>query len=294
MTSSTGIRVLKRICAAAGLSAEEAVPLRLAENQIWQLPRAGVVVRIAQRGQLESTEREVRVARWLAVNGITAVRLADVPQPVEVDGRPATFWEELPVHEHGSPTDVAQLLRQLHSMNPTTDLGLRFLDPFVRLRERVQNAITLDEKDRSWLTGLHDELACAWRDLPVGLPLCAIHGDAWPGNLVRTVDGPPTMLDLERFSIGPPEWDLVSTAVRARTTGAVTAVEYEEFCASYGHDVTQWSGYDLLARTRELRMVTYAAQHAASKSAWAQQARYRLDCLRGRHGPRPWSWTGIM
>ena len=33
-------------------------------------------------------------------------------------------------------------------------------------------------------------------------------------------------MDLERFSAGPPEWDLVSTTVRTRTTGAVTATEY--------------------------------------------------------------------
>lgn len=102
------------------------------------------------------------------------------------------------------------------------------------------------------------------------------------------------MMDLERFSLGPPEWDLVSTAVRKRTTGAVTAAEYDRFCAAYGYDVTDWAGYEILAGARELRMVTYAAQHAASNPEWTDQAQYRVDCLRGRHGPRPWNWKGIL
>lgn len=102
------------------------------------------------------------------------------------------------------------------------------------------------------------------------------------------------MMDLERFSIGPREWDLVSTAVRARTTSAVTPGDYDDFCKIYGYDVTEWSGYEILAGARELRMVTYACQHAATSPEWAAQAQYRVDCLRGRCGPRPWTWRGIM
>lgn len=120
-----------------------------------------------------------------------------------------------------------------------------------------------------------------------------MHGDAWPGNIVRTANG-VLMMDLEHFSIGPPEWDLVSTAVRAKTTGAVSAREYTRFCAVYGYDVTAWEGYPVLARARELRMVTYAAQHAIGNTEWRSQAQFRIDCLRGRSGPRPWSWKGIL
>jgi aminoglycoside phosphotransferase (APT) family kinase protein len=120
-----------------------------------------------------------------------------------------------------------------------------------------------------------------------------VHGDAWPGNFVRTATG-PVMMDLERFSIGPPEWDLVSTAVRRMTTGAVTADEYNDFCEAYGTDVVTWTGYQTLAGIRELRNVTYAAQHAASNPSWVPQAQYRIDCLRGRCGARPWKWEGII
>ncbi|MGW7200729.1 aminoglycoside phosphotransferase family protein [Streptomyces chryseus] len=285
-------RTLERACSQVSLDSVGAEPLRLAENQIWRLPGQRVIVRIGQPGTDGASAREVRVARWLAQQDIPAVRLADMEQPVSADGRPVTFWVELPEHGHGSVGDVAQLLLQLHSL-PAPDIELDYLDPFVRVPERLDAADTIPEHDRKWLRGLHRELSAAWDERPAGLPDCAVHGDAWPGNLVRTSTG-PLMMDLERFSIGPPEWDLVSTAVRAKTTGAVTAQEYSDFCEQYGRDVTEWEGYPILAGARELRMTTYAAQHAATNEEWMQQAQHRIDCLRGRSGPRPWSWKGIL
>ncbi|MFG2406102.1 phosphotransferase family protein [Streptomyces brevispora] len=284
--------VLEQACSVVGLESAGAEPLRLAENQIWRLPGRRVIVRISRAGQSAAAAREVRVARWLARENVAAVRLVDVEQPVEVGGRPVTFWVELPPQEHGSVQDVAQLLAQLHSL-PMPGIELGYLDPFVRVGERLQAATTIRDDDREWLYGLHRDLAAAWAERPAGLPDRAVHGDAWPGNFVRTADG-VLMMDLERFSVGPPEWDLVSTAVRAKTTGAVTMREYDQFCATYGHDVTEWEGYPILARARELRMTTYAAQHAAGNEEWISQAQYRIDCLRGRSGPRPWTWTGIL
>lgn len=295
MTSSAAAparHVLEQACSAVGLDSGGAEPVRLAENQIWRLPGRRVIVRIAREGQSAAAAREVRVARWLAEENVSAVRLVDVEQPVEAAGRPVTFWVELPPQEHGSVQEVAQLLAQLHSL-PTPDIDLGYLDPFVRVSERLQAATTIRDGDRQWLHGLHRDLAAAWVERPAGLPDRAVHGDAWPGNIVRTVDG-VLMMDLERFSVGPPEWDLVSTAVRAKTTGAVSEHEYTQFCATYGYDVTEWEGYRVLAGARELRMTTYAAQHAASNEEWISQAQHRIDCLRGRSGPRPWSWKGIL
>ncbi|WP_374778600.1 aminoglycoside phosphotransferase family protein (plasmid) [Streptomyces sp. NBC_01310] len=295
MTSSADAperHVLEQACSAAGFDSDGAEPLRLAENQIWRLPHQRVIVRVAREGQSAAAAREVRVARWLAQENVPAVRLVDVEQPVEAAGRPVTFWVELPPQEHGSVQEVAQLLAQLHSL-PTPDIELGYLDPFVRIRERLEAATTIRDDDRQWLHGLHRDLAAAWAERPAGLPDRAVHGDAWPGNIVRTVDG-VLMMDLERFSVGPPEWDLVSTAVRARTTGAVSEHEYAQFCATYGYDVTEWEGYPVLAGARELRMTTYAAQHAASNEAWIGEAQHRIDCLRGRSGPKPWSWNGIL
>ncbi|MCC9307397.1 hypothetical protein LN042_09840 [Kitasatospora sp. RB6PN24] len=74
----------------------------------------------------------------------------------------------------------------------------------------------------------------------------------------------------------------------------MSPADYETFCGTYGYDVTTWDGYPVLAAIRELRITAYAAQHAARNSSWEREAQLRVDCLRGRCGPRPWAWKGIL
>ncbi len=207
-------------------------------------------------------------------------------------GRPTTFWAELPPHEPGTVRDVVKLLKLLHPL-PIPDFPLGPLDPFVRIEERIAAATSLAVDDRDWLRQRHTELKERWAQRPPGLPECVVHGDAWVGNVARTPEG-PVLMDFERASIGPPEWDLVSTALKVTTTGAVSSEEYAEFCDLYGTDVTQWEGYELLAGARALRMTTYAAQYAATRPEWRSEAQYRVECLRGRVSARPWNWKGIM
>ncbi|MET8571923.1 aminoglycoside phosphotransferase family protein [Streptomyces sp. NPDC004783] len=291
-TAATPTRaILEAACLAAGLDATDAKPIRIAENAIWRLTR-GVVARIAQPGQSAAATREVQVARWLAAQGVPAVRALDLEQPVAAKCHPVTFWRELPPHEVGTVEDVVGLLKRLHAL-PKPDLRLGELNPFVRLVERIDATSAISDDDRQWLHGRLKDLKAQWASRPKGLPECVVHGDAWVGNVARTEAG-PILLDFERASFGPPEWDLVSTAVKLTTTGAVSAEEYAEFCETYGTDVTEWEGYELLAGARELRMTTYAVQHAATRPEWRREAQYRVDCLRGRAGAPPWRWKGIL
>jgi hypothetical protein len=284
---------LSEACAAVGLDARGAEPRRLAENEVWWLP-PGTIARVARPGQEAAAVREVQVARWLAEQRVRAVVPLAVEQPVVVAGRPVTFWVEVPSHRHGTVAEVAGVLRGLHALPRPDHFTLGRLDPFVRLGDRIAAAASLAPGDRRWLIELHDDLVQQWSGgLSSGRSECFIHGDAWPGNIVSTSEG-LTVMDLERASVGPPEWDLVSTAVRCRTTGAVSAADYEAFCEAYGYDVTTWAGYPVLAAIRELRMTAYAAQHAAGRPAWQGEAQGRIDCLRGRRGPRPWFWKGIV
>ncbi|MEU9154998.1 aminoglycoside phosphotransferase family protein [Streptomyces sp. NPDC048417] len=169
--------VLEEACFAAGLDATNAQPIRIAENAIWRLP-GGTVVRIARPGQFAAAAREVQVARWLAAQGVPAVRTLDLRQPVAASGHPVTFWQELPPHEIGTVTDVVVLLKQLHAL-PKPDLPLGELDPFVRLVERIDAASTISDDDRQWLNGRLEDLKQQWASRPKGLPECVVHGDAW-------------------------------------------------------------------------------------------------------------------
>jgi aminoglycoside phosphotransferase (APT) family kinase protein len=283
--------ILRDASGIAGLGATQAELIRAGENTLYRLPNQ-VVARVTRPGQVEAAKKEVRVSGWLAAHGVPVVEaLRDLSQPVEVEGRAVTFWRELPPHRRGTTSELAQLLKQLHAL-PAPDFALPPLAPFVRLKERLAEAQRLPGDDRDWLLYRLAELEAGYDALPAGLPWCAIHGDAWSGNLAVTEQG-PVLLDLERFAYGPPEWDLTGVAVSYTTFGTVSAEEWSSFCERYGYDVTTWDGFTMFRDIRELRKVTFAVQLAGQREDIAEQARYRIACLRGAQGPRPWGWTGV-
>lgn len=277
----------------AELNSAGAELIRLGENALFRLP-GGIIARITRPGQVAAAAREVAVARWLEANGVAAVQVwPGIEQPVEVDGRAVTWWRELPPHREGTALQVAVALRRLHDLPPPPfDVGR--LDPFVRLADRIERAVTLAEADRQWMRDHLAELEARYAALPSGLPECVVHGDAWIGNVVSTEpDGDVVLLDLERCSVGRPEWDLTSTAVRAFTMGRIDADEYGRFARAYGVDVTDWAGFETLRDIREFRMTCMAAQVAVENPARHDEIVLRLACLRGEAGPRPWRWTPV-
>ncbi|WP_280410279.1 phosphotransferase family protein [Nocardia brasiliensis] len=288
------LTIVRAAGAAAGLDVGHAEPIKVSENAIYRLP-GHVVARVSRPGQLAAARREVNIAHWLEESGGLAVQVVpDVDQPVEVEGRAVTFWRELPPHHHGTPAQVAGALKQLHRLPPPADFTLGDVAPFVRLEERIEAAHSMSNEDRQWLRTHLAELQQRWKELPKGLPWCVIHGDAWVGNVAATDDGRVILLDLERTSLGPPEWDLVHTAIKWKSFGWITAGQYAEFCDVYGHDVTEWAGFELLRDIREFRMTTMAVQAVSANQAFQEQARHRLACIRGDYGARPWSgWEAL-
>ncbi|MGY4102439.1 phosphotransferase family protein [Nocardia sp. R16R-3T] len=288
------LAIVRSAGSVVGLDVDQAELIQVSENAIYRLSGC-VVARASRPGQLAAARREVNVARWLEASGVPAVQVVpDVDQPVDVGDRAVTFWRELPPHHHGTPTQVAAVLKQLHRLPPPTDFDLGEVAPFVRLEERIGAAHGWGDEDRQWLHTRLAELQQRWKELPKGLPWCVIHGDAWVGNIAAMDDGWAVLLDLERSSIGPPEWDLVHTAIKWRSFGWITAEQYGEFCEVYGHDVTEWAGFELLRDIREFRMTTMAVQAASTRPTLREQAEHRLACIRGARGARPWSgWKAL-
>jgi hypothetical protein len=60
--------------------------------------------------------------------------------------------------------------------------------------------------------------------------------------MIRAVTTVVVLLDLERCSIGPPKWDLVSTAINVTSFASISADDYHDFSVRYGYDVTTWPG----------------------------------------------------
>jgi hypothetical protein len=294
-TATSSRAVLKLAAQAAGIDSGGAEVIRFGENHLWRLP-GGVVARIARPGQDLAAAKEVAVATWLADAGVDAVRVLDrLNQPIHANGHPVTFWHELPPHETGTTIDVATALREFHKLDPPTEFDLPKLEPFVRLPERIEAASTITADDRRWMMDRLTELRERYAALPPGLPRGVVHGDAWDGNIARTADGRTILLDFERCAIGPPEWDLTSTAVSHVTTGWMDSRQWQAYSDAYGYDVTDWAGFAVLRDIRELRMTSMACQAAATNPGrYAAQAIHRLTCLRGLRGPRPWSgWSPV-
>jgi Ser/Thr protein kinase RdoA (MazF antagonist) len=254
-----------------------------------------VIIRVSRPGQTHTARKELAVAAWLASSGIPVVEpTSGISQPLEVDGHAVTFWKALPHHREGSGRDIASVLRAIHSLPRPPGL-LPCLEPFARLSERIVAAGKfLDDSEIGWLLEHLARLQQAFESLPDGEKV-PLHGDAWGANIVSTKAG-PVVLDLERFSLGPAQWDLTVSAVDYGTFGTLPHAEWQAFCDTYEYDVTQWDLFPLFRDIRELRKTTFAVQVAqdfASRSDLQQQARYRIQCIQGAHGPRPWGWRGV-
>jgi aminoglycoside phosphotransferase len=293
MTSEPSLRhLLVEAANHAGIDPSEAESVRLGQNAIYRL-RSGVIARIARTGQYSVAAREVAVAQWLHNSGIPAVQIIpDIDQPVKVEGRAVTFWHELPRRGSGNYTQVADLIKRVHHL-PAPDF-LPPLEPFGGLTERIDAARTFDTSDRDWMHHHLVKLRREYASLPSGLSDCAIHGDAHRGNVAALSDGTAALLDLESFSVGPPEWDLMLAAFDYRSCGWLQPQEYRAFVDHYGHDVMESPRYAILRDIREFRKVLFAAQLACDRPELHSQASHRLACIRGERGGRPWSgWRPV-
>lgn len=184
MISADFERVLSHACKRAGIDGNGAQCLRMAENAVYRLA-GGVIARVGRAGQVNAAANEVRVALWLARSGLSAARvLPGIDQPIDVDGTAVTFWHELPAHHDSENLQVAEVLRRLHGLPMPTDFTLPPLAPFVRIRARIAAAAaaTVPAASRAWLLSYLGDLEDRYAELPDGLALSVLHGDAWVGS----------------------------------------------------------------------------------------------------------------
>ncbi|WP_328524971.1 aminoglycoside phosphotransferase family protein [Kribbella sp. NBC_00359] len=261
----------------------------VADNAVFRLPRR-LVVRISSASAYQRALREVRTGRWLAAQGVPAVKpLESTDLPWSVDGHVVTIWHEVPDASMASTAELAGLLRQLHTLPVPSNFEIPALDPFVRLDEHLAAADTaLSAGDRHFLAERLDQLRHEYAHVSAGLPVCVIHGDANRKNAVRGEDGVAVLLDLERFSLGPREFDLVVPAVYQRL-GWYTDPEYDAFVTAYGWDIRTWDGFTVFAALREFRMTAWLISRLAREPRLKPEATRRLASLRNPDAPRLWT-----
>jgi hypothetical protein len=108
------------------------------------------------------------------------------------------------------------------------------------------------------------------------------------GNVLRDEHGKPVVIDLDAFATGPREWDLIQTAIFYDRFGWHDRDEYVSFVDSYGFDVMQWPGYEVLRDIRELHMVSWLIEIAGDDSQFSEEASKRIGSLRTGSSRRDW------
>jgi hypothetical protein len=246
------------------------------------------VIRIHELGTYDIATRELRVADWMRSHRIPVPEPSPLaPDPIIVGHRPVTLWEDLGSGGPAGPAETARMLRHLHSLKVPSHLGLsRFQLP--SFEARIAQAQT-DDRSRAWLTGFAAELYRRWQVVDWPTEWRVIHGDPSSGNTLRAPHG-GHLVDLESCCMGPAEWDQTVIAVQSDTLLEPPS-HWDAFRQAYGADVTAWAGYQVIRDVRSLQLCLFALRHAHVSDHARKQADYRLECLRGLWGDRPWNWV---
>ncbi|MGW5675421.1 phosphotransferase [Streptomyces sp. NPDC003860] len=290
-TADVAGAVLERACRTAGLSPANAQLLRLGSNAVYRLPDSAAIVRIARDPEAsEESRRAVRVARWLEAEGFPATRVVPgVEQPLVVDGRAVTFWVSAQDREeYAGAAELADLLRRLHWLEEPASLGLPYYDPFDGVWESLRDLRGVADDDVAFLDERAGRVQKEYDRMDWVLDFGLIHGDANVGNAIRGRDGKALLIDLDDFSLGQREWDLVLTALFYERLGWHTRAEYEAFVYRYGFDLMNWPGYPVLADLRELKMTLWLGHQVATDERAAVEFARRVRAIRTDGSRKDW------
>jgi hypothetical protein len=282
-------RGLRTICTELGLDPAGARLLRNVNNAVFRLARDPVVVRLVTLpSYVPRAELAVAAATVFAEHDVPAIRLLPgIPQPVRVAEHVATVWQAVPpTGPRPGGADLARLLRAVHAVPPPRQ-GLPDWDPLTDFDNRVWDT-TMTRADRAFLLHRSAELATAAAELPFALPRAVLHGDAHVGNIIPGPRG-PVLCDFDSCSLGPPEWDLTPIAV-ADVRFSRPAAHLRDFIATYGFDVRDWEGFEVLQGIRDLKLIAGVFPRPGSPPAVAAEFDRRMASLRaGRRSERWWT-----
>ncbi|WP_414936504.1 phosphotransferase enzyme family protein [Amycolatopsis sp. cmx-11-51] len=271
------------------MDSTEAVSLRFGENAIYSLAGNSLVGRVGR--SIPAAIKEVQVATWLNDHGFPAARLATGTdhQPVVEDGLPVTFWEFIP--EHGEKPTAAEFGKMLHDLHalPDPSFDLPEFSPMSKFEARISHLDgRLPESDLAFLRSRYEEVSEEFEALEFELPPGPIHGDAHPGNVMRSTDGNLYLIDFEDFAYGPREWDAAVLSVRHEAFGWASDAEYRSYAEAYGFDPIDWPGFSVIRAARELNMTMWLAQTMDESLEVKTEVYKRLSDLRDDQAPRSW------
>ncbi|MET7706967.1 aminoglycoside phosphotransferase family protein [Micromonospora sp. NPDC005413] len=275
-SEATMTAAMRDIAATLDVPADDAQLLRLTNNAVFALPRAGIVIRIARTHQLrDRVTKVVQLGRWFAEIDAPTIRLArDVEQPIEVGELVASVWQFVPPHPPAlTVEDLGTVLRKFHALG-VPPFPLPIWDPVGDARRRLADADGLSKPDRDfladWCYRLEPEVAALIERGTRTL----IHGDAYAGNLLRESSGRTVMCDFDATCVGPWQVDLAAVAVGEARFGGTGG--HRSLATAYGFDVTADPSWIVLREARELKMIAAAVPLLATSPSVVAEFANRL------------------
>lgn len=228
-----GVLAAVALAEAQGLRVAEPVVLRDVSNLLVHLRPAPVVARVAtstaavRHAVIDYFRRADDVSAHLAARGVPVVGpSAELPAgPHLHDGMAVSFAEHV-AHDPDwtpKPAEFAAHLADLHVELRDYPGELPVRGPLDDIDTALAVTWTRDAELLAELVAARDDLAGRWsghvRDAQ------ALHGDAHPGNLLRTADG-PVWNDFEDTWRGPVAWDLACLGHTGRLDGGAAVASY--------------------------------------------------------------------
>ena len=287
--------ILAAVAHRIDVSTDDADLILLHSNAIFALPRAGLVIRVATNPHaLERVATSLRITRWLAERGFPCVAPAAVEgQPWVERGRVVSVWRHLSLVEKPTPTgsELGHVLALLHEQPTPPDPPEQLSDPLDSVSQALHGrSHNLSAADSAWLADRIDRLRTKWRTLEFPRPSGLVHGDAHPGNLMRTSSGRVVLGDWDHVAIGPPEWDLVQVHYTRRRFGYPSDQEIEDMSRVYGWDLRDWpDGMAVLLAIREVTGLSPYLRNAHVKPFLATELVHRVDTLRRNDTTARWN-----
>jgi hypothetical protein len=176
--------------------------------------RVPATVRLARPDPAPWLARDVAISRYLTERGVSVVSPTTdpLPGPHFAGGLPVTLWHHVR-HDPDiryRPSEIAKSLGELHA-------ALR------DYRGELPRRGPLDDIDRILAThadamgGAAPRLRAEAARIEAALPsdsIQALHGDAHPGNVIATANG-PCWLDFEDTWRGPLAWDVATLVAQS-------------------------------------------------------------------------------
>ncbi|KAB7835516.1 phosphotransferase [Streptomyces mobaraensis] len=290
-TPAPAATAIRAACHAAGLHADDMVPVRRHATSVYLLQREGVIVRASPAARYDSITTSIALTRWLAEQGFPTVEPLNMPQPtLHHADLVVTFWRHYPQEDRTPPPAacLGKLLRALHAL-PGPPIALPAFRPLTSLAQTVPASTYLTSVDKQFLMERISELTRAYDALDSPLGVGLIHGDAYPGNTLWDDTEPigVRLGDWDEAAIGPREVDLANTFQGARFGRSPSHMR--AFTDAYGHDPRRWHGLSVLIRIRDLHTLgSFIRRADAGDPDAGQELAHRLATLKSDNAEAQW------